>query len=111
MGAEPVNAQSVCSRSGGKSSVRRGCAFLIKFNDTIYIADQDLYEKSTKVEAPVEGAESTYDEWLKLRCANGAVGWILFNEIKDGPDFAAPNLVGYGYASDLQSQSKAPSHE
>jgi hypothetical protein len=85
--------------------------FLIKFNDTIYIADQNLYEKSTKVEAPVDGAESTYDEWLKLRCANGAVGWILFNEIKDSPDFAAPNLVGYGYASDLQSQPKAPSHE
>jgi hypothetical protein len=85
--------------------------FLIKFNDAIYIADQDLYEKSTKVEAPVEGTESTYDEWLKLRCANGAVGWILFNEIKDGPDFAAPNLVRYGYASDLQSQSRAPTHE
>jgi hypothetical protein len=85
--------------------------FLIKFNDMIYIADHDLYEKSTKVEAPVNGAESTYDEWLKLRCANGAVGWILFNEIKDGPDFAAPNITGYGYASDLRSQPKPPSHE
>jgi hypothetical protein len=85
--------------------------FLIKFNDTIYIADQDLYEKSTKVDAPVNDNESTYDEWLKLRCANGAVGWILFNEIKDGPHFAAPNITGYGYASDLQSQSRAPTHE
>jgi len=81
--------------------------FLVKFNDTIYIADQDLYEKSTKFEAPVDRDESTYDEWLKLRCANGAVGWILFNEIKDGPDFGAPNITGYGSASDLQSQSKA----
>jgi hypothetical protein len=85
--------------------------FLIKFNDIIYIADQDLYEKSTKVEAPINGAESTYDEWLKLRCANGAVGWILFNEIQDGPDFAAPNITGYGYASDLHSQPKGQSHE
>jgi hypothetical protein len=40
--------------------------FLIKFNDTIYIADQDLYEKSAKAEAPVNRDESTYDEWLKL---------------------------------------------
>ena len=85
--------------------------FLIKFNDTIYIADQDLYEKSTKADTPVNGDESTYDEWLKLRCANGAVGWILFNEIKDGLDFAAPNISRHGYANDLQSQPKAPSHE
>jgi hypothetical protein len=85
--------------------------FLIKFNDAIYIAEQDLFEKSTKVETPVNDDESTYDEWLKLRCANGAVGWILFNEIKDGPELAAPNITGYGYASDLQSQSKTPSHE
>jgi hypothetical protein len=85
--------------------------FLIRFNDAIYIAGQDLYEKSTKVEAPGNDDESTYDEWLKLRCANGAVGWILFNEIKDGREFAAPNITGYGYASDLQSQPKTPSHE
>jgi hypothetical protein len=85
--------------------------FLIKFDDTIYIADQDLYEKSTKSETPVNDDESTYDEWLKLRCANGAVGWILFNEIKDGPEFAAPNITGYASASDLQSQPKAASHE
>jgi hypothetical protein len=84
--------------------------FLIKFNDTIYIADQDLFEKSTKVETPINDDESAYDEWLKLRCANGAVGWILFNEIKDGREFAAPNITGDGYASDLQSQSKAPPH-
>jgi hypothetical protein len=85
--------------------------FLIKFNDAIYIADQDLYEKSSKVEAAVNDAENGYDEWLKLRCANGVVGWILFNEIKDGHEFAAPNITGYGHASDLQSQPKAPSHE
>jgi hypothetical protein len=84
--------------------------FLVKFNDTIYTADQDLFEKSTKVESPSNDEESTYDEWLKLKCANGAVGWILFNEIKDSPEFATPNITGYGYARDLQSQSKAPSH-
>jgi hypothetical protein len=86
-------------------------AFLVKFNDTIYIADQDLFQKSTRVESPVNDDESTYDEWLKLKCANGAVGWILFNEIKDGPEFAAPNITGYGHASDLQSQAKTPAHK
>ena len=85
--------------------------FLIKFNDTIYVADQDLFDKSAKSEAPVNGDESTYDEWLGLRCVNGAVGWIFFNEIKDAPAFSAPNITRYGYASDLQSQPKAPPHE
>jgi len=86
-------------------------AFLIRLNDTIYEASQDLYEKSTKVEAPVNGDESTYDEWLKLRCANGAVGWIFFNEIKDEPAFSGPNIAGYGHARDLQSQQKAAGQE
>jgi hypothetical protein len=86
-------------------------AFLVKFNDTIYVADQDLFEKSTKIESPVNDDESTYDEWLKLKCANGAIGWILFNEIKDRPEFAAPNITGYGRASDRQSQPTAPAHK
>jgi hypothetical protein len=86
-------------------------AFLIKFNDTVYEASQDLYEKSTKVDASVNDDESTYDEWLKLRCANGAVGWIFFNEIKDEPAFSKPNIAGHGHAGDLQSQPKAAGQE
>src|SRR6266436_7022424 len=57
--------------------------FLIKFGDTVYVAGQDLFEKSTEVEAPVKSDQSTYDEWLKLKCANGTVGWLFFNEIKN----------------------------
>jgi len=79
--------------------------FLIKFNDMIYIADHDCTKNRLRSRHP-SMRRDTYDEWLKLRCANGAVGWILFNEIKDGPDFAAPNITGYGYASDLRSQPK-----
>jgi hypothetical protein len=83
--------------------------FLIKFSDTVYVAGQDLYDESTEVEAPVKSDRSTYDEWLKLKCANGTVGWIFFNEVKNTPGFSKANISGYGVASDLQSQPKSPS--
>ena len=80
--------------------------FLFKFGDTVYVAGQDLFEKSTEVEAPVKGDQSTYDEWLKLKCANGTVGWLFFNEIKNTPGFSKANISGYGVAGDLP---KSPS--
>jgi hypothetical protein len=73
--------------------------FLIKFGDKTYVAAQDLYETSTEVEAPVNSDQSTYDEWLKLKCANGTVGWIFFNEIKNAPGFSKANIIEYGVAS------------
>jgi hypothetical protein len=82
--------------------------FLIKFSDTMYVAGQDLYDESAEVEGPVKSDQSTYDEWLKLKCANGAVGWIFFNEIKNSPGFSKANIGGYGVASDLPSQHKSP---
>jgi hypothetical protein len=75
----------------------------------VYVAGQDLYDESTEVEAPVKSDRSTYDEWLKLKCANGTVGWIFFNEVKNTPGFSKANISGYGVASDLQSQPKSPS--
>jgi hypothetical protein len=84
-------------------------AFLIKFGESIYIAGPDFLERSTEVESSVNSHRSTYDEWLRLKCANGTVGWIFFNEIKNAPGFSKANIVGYGIASDLQSQSKSPS--
>ena len=87
--------------------------FLIKFGDKIYIAGQDLYEKSIKVEAPVNSgqksisSEKSAHEWLKLKCANDTVGWIFFNEIKNAPGLTGPNIVGYGIAADLQSHPKS----
>jgi hypothetical protein len=84
-------------------------AFLIKFGELIYVAGLDLLERSTEVEASVDRDQSTYDEWLKLKCANGTVGWIFFSEIKNAPGFSKANIIGYGIASDLQSQPKSPS--
>jgi hypothetical protein len=84
-------------------------SFLIKFGDTVYVAGQDLYDESTEVEAPAKSDRSTYDEWLKLKCANGTVGWIFFNEIKNSPGFSKANISGYGVAGDLPSQPKSAS--
>jgi hypothetical protein len=84
-------------------------SFLIKFGDMVYVAGQDLYDESTGVEAPVTSDRNTYDEWLKLKCANGTVGWIFFNEIKNTPGFSKANISGYGVASDLPPQPKSPS--
>jgi len=66
-----------------------------------------LYEKSTKVEASGNSDQSTHDEWLRLKCANGAIGWIFFNEIKNAPGLTGPNIVGYGIAAGLQSHPKS----
>jgi hypothetical protein len=72
--------------------------FLIRFRDTIYIAGEGLAEQSTEIgKSSYDGG---YNEWLKLQCANGAVGWILFSEIKDTRGFLEPNITDYGSASD-----------
>src|SRR5215468_658531 len=81
--------------------------FLFKFGDTVYAATQDLFEQSTETEAAHKDDQSTYDEWLKLKCANGAFGWIFVNEIKNAPGFSAANITAYGVASDLQSKSSS----
>jgi len=85
--------------------------FLIKFGHTVYVASQDLYDESIEVKSPLRSDRSTYDEWLKLKCANGTVGWIFFNEIKNTPSFSKANISGYGVASDLPSQPKSPSQQ
>lgn len=79
--------------------------FLFKFNNTVYVGDQDLFANSTEIITPINDDQNKYDEWLKLTCANGAVGWIFVNETKDAPVFANPNIDGYGAASD-QPQSE-----
>ena len=81
--------------------------FLMKFGEIVYEAGQDLFEKSTEVGAPAKSEQGMYEEWLKLKCANGAVGWIFVNEIKNAPGFSAANITAYGVASDLQSKSSS----
>lgn len=73
--------------------------FLLKFNDLIYVADQLLFSKSTKL-SPTKDGDRTYEEWLKLKCANGTVGWIYVEEIRENPTFAAADTTEYGKASD-----------
>jgi hypothetical protein len=74
--------------------------FLLKFGDEVYVAGQEMFEKSTEVASGGDAAASDYDEWLGLRCANGAVGWIFANEMKDKPGILGANIPGYGKASD-----------
>ena len=77
-------------------------SILIRYADKNYIAGdgQDLIEKSTEIEASKDAGRSDYDEWLGLKCANGKIGWILLNEIKDVPSLSEPNIVEYGVARD-----------
>jgi hypothetical protein len=79
--------------------------FLMKFDDTIYISGQGFYEKSIEVDAPLNSKprkdDERHHEWMKLKCANGTVGWIFFNEIRNAPGFSGPHTDGYGRASDL----------
>jgi hypothetical protein len=72
----------------------------MKFEAGVYFADQDLLSASVEV-GPFNG--DGYDEWLKLRCANNAVGWLLISDIDDATGFGAPNIVEYGRAEDLGS--------
>jgi hypothetical protein len=74
--------------------------FLMKFGDEVYVAGQELLETSTEVARGGSAAASDYDEWLGLRCANGAVGWILASEVKDKLGFLHANIPGYGDAID-----------
>jgi hypothetical protein len=74
--------------------------FLLRFGDTVYAANQDLIEASTEV-----GHGEGYDEWLGLRCANGAVGWMLFRDVENLPEFASVNIQSHGSAEDENDAS------
>ena len=46
-----------------------------------------------------------YDEWLGLKCANGAVGWILARDLENMPEFASATIESYGSAEDEANPS------
>ena len=73
--------------------------FRFRFNHTIYNGDQDLFEKSIQISS-TKNDRRTYEEWLKLKCANGAAGWIFVKEIKNDPGFSEADASEYGKASD-----------
>ena len=74
-----------------------------------YIGDQDLISNSTEVGPHTDDKEG-YDEWLGLKCANGAVGWILFREIQEVAGFGQANITEYGKAEDESSPSSERSY-
>jgi hypothetical protein len=88
--------------------------FLMRIGKTTYLASQDLYERSTQVDAPADGKEGPdaerWHEWLRLKCANGAVGWIFLNDVKKAPGFSTPDDCGYGCAEDRKPGRKSPSN-
>jgi hypothetical protein len=71
----------------------------MRFEGAEYIGDQDLADNSVPISTSNDD-ELTYAEWLKLKCANGAVGWLFAEEVKDDPGFSPPNIVKYGLARD-----------
>ncbi|GLH76150.1 hypothetical protein SSBR45G_10580 [Bradyrhizobium sp. SSBR45G] len=77
--------------------------FLMRVGTDVYQAYQDMFDASAEIGAtPAAGAspEDDVHEWLQLRCANGATGWIFYDEIKDAPGFSRPEDCGFGCAED-----------
>lgn len=77
--------------------------FLMRHRGRIYQAGQDLVEASDPLGA---SDDHQVDEWLKLTCANGATGWLLFADTQDKPGFGPPNITDYGHAADGQPASQ-----
>jgi hypothetical protein len=88
--------------------------FILKVGNADYTSSQqELFEKSTQVDARAKGAQGADDgihEWLKLKCANGAVGWIFLDEVRRIPAISVADMTcGYGCASDLDPRPKSGS--
>ncbi|HKD31556.1 MAG TPA: hypothetical protein VKC66_37340 [Xanthobacteraceae bacterium] len=98
--------------------------FLIRFGGKIYRAEQNLFSASAAVGGkPREEHGSEEDgnrggnvvdveqhEWVRLKCATGAAGWIFYDEIRGAPGFSSPDECGYGCAEDRKPEG-APSSE
>jgi hypothetical protein len=86
-------------------------AFLFKFNNKVYINGGGLFGQSTKISPNGDQhsrSDENYNEWLKLKCANGVVGWIFVKDIKDAPGFSEANVMDYGKASDVSESTPKP---
>ncbi|CCD92440.1 conserved exported hypothetical protein [Bradyrhizobium sp. ORS 375] len=77
--------------------------FLMRVGTDVYQAYQDMFDASAEIggrPAKDTSPEDDEHEWLQLRCANGAAGWIFYNEIKDAPGLSLPDQCGEGCAED-----------
>jgi len=73
--------------------------FEMTYKGKIYAADQDLMEAS-KEKPGQASSDAGPDEWMKLTCANGVTGWLLFADTADQPAYAEPEFSDYGVALD-----------
>jgi hypothetical protein len=94
--------QNIAFKKGDRWSYLTAIAeeeFLIRIGDKTYRANQGLYQVSREVGAAVDHRQGTPEErqnewqrrnheWMKLTCANGATGWILYNEVSNAPGFS-----------------------
>ena len=77
-------------------------AFKLSFRGKYYSANQDLLEVSQEKDAKASLEVRNEDEWMKLTCANNAVGWLLLSDVVNQPFFDSPNIIEYGNAKDKQ---------
>jgi hypothetical protein len=86
--------------------------FLMRFGKTTYRASQHLLGASNRADAPADGKEhpeaERWHEWFRLKCANGAVGWIFLNDVRNAPGFSMPDC-SYDCTKDQKPERKSPS--
>jgi len=75
-------------------------AFRMEYKGAVYTAEQELFEYSQ--EKGVVGPNSNHEqfEWMKLTCANGKTGWLLYEDVFKLPHFDKPEFPEYGRAID-----------
>jgi hypothetical protein len=82
--------------------------FMLRVGGTDYVASGAyLLKISTQVDPRIKSKQSPDDEWMKLKCANGAVGWIFANEIAKAPGVSRYTTDSYGHAYDAETAPKS----
>ena len=75
-------------------------AFRMEFKGVPYAAEQELFEYSQEKGKKEGDSDHEDHEWLKLTCANGNKGWLLFDDVAELPEFEKPDFPEYGKAED-----------
>lgn len=75
-------------------------AFRMEFKGVPYAAEQELFEYSQEKGKKEGDSDHEDHEWLKLTCANGKKGWLLFEDVAELPEFEKPDFPEYGKAED-----------
>ncbi|NPU68348.1 hypothetical protein HL667_25330 [Bradyrhizobium sp. 83012] len=86
--------------------------FLMRVGNDVYQGYQDMFDASAEIGGGLAASlEDDGHEWLQLRCANGAAGWIFYDEVKEAPGFSRTEACGYGCAEDrkLARRRSSPS--